>query len=383
MDVEVERKIWAHSGDSHFIEPDDLWKQILAPDLASRMPWSERTGENEETVHIDGTAFTRQLPKIMTKKINGMSMAELSSRPPGARDLRARMADLDQEGVWAEVVYSSLGLWEGALRDRGLLRAAAAAENEWKANVAQAIAPDRLVLVASIPLRDVDDAIAEAHHAASLGLKAVGLPAPGMPNSPTYDHSVPQLNDDHWEPLWTALEELGLVGAFHIGGDPGEHTIYRGPGGAVLNHTNSTYSGQRAAMLMVASGALDRHPGFKMLVSEAGASWVPFLGDRMEEAYRQHAMFVRPVLQRSPREILYDQVYTSFQHDLSAIPTLTAHGYDKVLWGSDYPHLEGTFGHTQKTLHELFDDQPVEVTHRITQGAFKELFPHVSDPPSP
>ena len=51
------------------------------------------------------------------------------------------------------------------------------------------------------------------------------------------------------------------------------------------------------------------------------------------------------------------------------------------MWGSDYPHLEGTFGHTQKTLHELFDDVDPEVSYRIRLGAFKELFPHVSDPP--
>jgi predicted TIM-barrel fold metal-dependent hydrolase len=380
--AEDDRKIWAHSGDSHFIEPLDLWRQILPESLASRMPWSEPTGENEETVHVDGHSFVRPLPRIATKKIGGVSMAELSSRPPGARDLRARLGDLDREGIWGEVVYSSLGLWEGAIHDTELLRSAAAAENEWKAIQAQAIAPDRLVLVASLPLRDVGDAVAEARHAAGLGLRAVGLPAPGLPNSTTYDHSVPPLNDAQWEPLWTTLEELGLVGAFHIGGDPGEHTIYRGPGGAVLNHTNSTYSGQRAAMLMVASGALDRHQGLKILISEAGASWVPFLGDRMEEAYRQHSMFVRPSLSRGPREILFEQVYASFQHDRSAIPTMTAMGYDNILWGSDYPHLEGTFGHTQKTLHELFDDQPEAVAYRITQGAFKELFPHVSDPPA-
>jgi len=46
------------------------------------------------------------------------------------------------------------------------------------------------------------------------------------------------------------------------------------------------------------------------------------------------------------------------------------------------PHLERTYGHTQKTLHELFDDQPPDVTQRITIGAFKDLFPHVSDPPA-
>jgi hypothetical protein len=102
----------------------------------------------------------------------------------------------------------------------------------------------------------------------------------------------------------------------------------------------------------------------------------------MNEGYRQHHMFVRPTLSAPPKEILYRQVYTSFQHDETAPAALWAMGYHNVLWGSDYPHLEGTFGHTQKTLHELFDDVDPEVSHRIRLGAFKELFPHVGDPPS-
>ena len=119
-----------------------------------------------------------------------------------------------------------------------------------------------------------------------------------------------------------------------------------------------------------------------MLISEGGATWVPFLGDRMNEGYRQHGMFVRPTLSRLPKEILYRQVYASFQHDESAPAANAAMGYNNVMWGSDYPHLEGTFGHTQKTLHELFDDCTPAVRERITRGAFNELFPHVAAPPA-
>jgi len=108
---------------------------------------------------------------------------------------------------------------------------------------------------------------------------------------------------------------------------------------------------------------------------------VPFLADRMTEAYRQHHMMVRPKLQRTPREILYQQVYASFQHDETAISALTANGYPNVMWGSDYPHMEGTFGHTQETLHGLFDDVPDDVAYRITVGAFLDLFPSVGIPP--
>jgi predicted TIM-barrel fold metal-dependent hydrolase len=178
-----------------------------------------------------------------------------------------------------------------------------------------------------------------------------------------------------------------MVLAIHIGTDPVDLSqgkvgvAYRGPGGAVMNYTETTFSGQRAAMKLVASGALDRHPGLKVLISEGGATWIPFLGDRMREGYRQHHMAVRPKLSRDPKDILMTQVYASFQHDESAVAAFDAMGYRNVMFGSDYPHMEGTYGHTQDTLKELFDGVSEETRLRITQGAFFELFPHV--PPVP
>ncbi len=177
-----------------------------------------------------------------------------------------------------------------------------------------------------------------------------------------------------------------MVLAFHVGTDPIDigsaqvGVVYRGPGGAVLNYTETTFSGQRAAMKLVASGALDRHPNLRVLVAEGGATWVPFLADRMTEGYRQHHMAVRPKLSRSPKEILYSQVYASFQHDASAVAALTGMGYRNVMWGSDYPHMEGTFGHTQETLHGLFDGVADDVRKRITVDTFLELFLGVGAP---
>ena len=132
---------------------------------------------------------------------------------------------------------------------------------------------------------------------------------------------------------------------------------------------------------LIACGALDRHPDLRILVSEGGATWGPFLADRMDEGYRQHGAAVRPRLSKLPSEFLYTQVYASFQHDRSAVQANAAMGWKNVMWGSDYPHYEGTYGHTQKTLHELFDDASPEVSHRIRIGAFQELFPHVPAPP--
>jgi predicted TIM-barrel fold metal-dependent hydrolase len=190
-----------------------------------------------------------------------------------------------------------------------------------------------------------------------------------------------------WEPLWATAEEANIVIGFHIGSDAkdpsGEgNRAFRGPGGAVLNYVETTFGGQRAAMMMVTSGALDRHPDLKVLVSEGGATWVPFIADRMDEGYRQHGVYVRPKLSRLPSEIIYEQVYASFQHDKSAVAASTAMGYKNVLWGSDYPHLEGTFGHTQETLRGLLDGVDAATAYRITRGAFLELFPEVGEPPA-
>ena len=376
MDELDSGKIWANSGDSHFLEPEDLWTTILPAKQAARMPRSEKISDDEEIVHVDGESFHRKLPAIMTKRgADGLTIAELSVRPPGARDMRERVKDLDNEGVWAEVMYASLGLWSNMINDQTLVREAAHAQNEWMVTEIKAVAPDRLVPAGQMPLLSVDDAVAEIQHIADIGLHIASLPtgvAPGMPD----------WNDNAWEPLWASAEEAGIVLGFHIGTDGGTQVIARGPGGAVINYVETTYGGQKVATKLVACGALDRHPNLRVLISEGGATWVPFLGDRMNEGYRQHGMFVRPTLSRLPKEILFSQVYASFQHDESAPAANHAMGYKNVMWGSDYPHLEGTFGHTQKTLHELFDDCTPDVRERVTSGAFRELFPHVSHPPA-
>ncbi len=324
-------------------------------DRSSRRSWrhgcrgASATGD-DEIVHVDGQSFPAQAAEARHQEGQRRPRHHGAEHPPtGARDIRARLADLDQEGVWGEVIYPSLGLWNPLIKDPELVRTASRAENEWIASEIQASRPTAWCPQRSCRLLTVQHAVDEVYHVAEIGLHAVSLPT-GLPEG------VDDYNRDSWNRSGRPSTRTGLVLSFHIGSDGSDTaSMYRGPGGAVLNYVETTFGGQRSAMKMVTSGALDRHPTIKVLVSEGGATWVPFIGDRMNEGYRQHGMFVRPTLSAMPKEILYRQVYASFQHDESAVGAYTAMGYRNVLWGSDYPHLEGTFGHTQKTLHELFD----------------------------
>lgn len=372
-------KIWANSGDSHFLEPENLWRDNLPPRLAELMPRAVKDADGEwETVYIDGMAFRRKLPTSAAREF----MEATNNRAPGAGDVALRLKDLDQEGVWAEVVFPSLGMWSSSFRTPEALREAIKVSNDWAFETLENFSP-RLVSTAQVSTLDVGDAIDELQRVAEMGFRAVYLPVQPHPLQKDY-------NRDEWETFWATAEEANMVIAFHIGTDPVDLTNkngvsgqvrFRGPGGAVLNYTETTFGGQRAVMKLVASGALDRHPNLKVLVSEGGATWVPFIADRMIEGYRQHAMAVRPKLKRDIREIIYTQVYASFQHDKSAVAVAQYMGYRNVMWGSDYPHMEGTYGHTQQTLHELFDDIDPQTKERITVGAFLELFPDV--PPLP
>lgn len=373
----VPKKIWANSGDSHFMEPADLFDNGLPKSLADRMPKS-RKFDGYEIVTVDGQEFRRNMPKPGK---DGETMSDLvNKRAPGANDPKLRLKDLDEEGIWAEVTFPSIGIWASSIRSPDLMREGIKVLNDWARDYIMKASP-RLVPTASVSLLDVDDAVAEVERSAENGFRAVFLPTAPPHGQKPYHYL------DHWDPLWTALEANNMVLAFHIGTEPVDAdqqfgVVYRGPGGAVLNYTQTTFGGQIATMQMVASGALDRHPNLKVLVSEGGATWGPFLGDRMNEGYRQHGMYVRPQLSKPPKEFIYEQVYASFQHDESAVAAMQHMGWRNVMWGSDYPHLEGTFGHTQKTLHELFDDVPEEVRKRITVGAFQDLFPEVGPPPA-
>jgi predicted TIM-barrel fold metal-dependent hydrolase len=372
----TDTKIWANSGDSHFMEPDDLWRSSLPPRLADLVPRAEKDPDGLwETVHVDGQSFRRRLPNI-----KALEFAAASEKAPGARDLDLRLKDLDNEGIWAEVVFPSLGMWASSFRTPEVLREAMRVSNDWALSEIIGKSP-RYVPTAQVSTLDMDDAVNELKRVAGMGFKAVFLPVSPHPLQKDY-------NDDSWEPFWTVAEDAGLVIAFHIGTEPVDMAsggamgvTYRGPGGAVMNYTETTFGGQRAVMKVVASGALDRHPNLKVLVSEGGATWVPFLADRMEEGYRQHSMAVRPKLNRSPKEIIYSQVYASFQHDESAVGAVTGMGYNNVMWGSDYPHMEGTFGHTQLTLNHIFDGVNAQVRDRILVGTFHELFPDAGVPP--
>ena len=140
-------KIWANSGDSHFIEPHDLWSKNLPARLADLMPRSERSEDGEyDTVYVDGQSFTRKLPSSARAEF-----FEASNKAEGAADVTKRLVDLDHEGIWGEVIFPSLGMWNALFRTPEALREAMRVSNDWAADTIMRESP-RLVPTAQVSM---------------------------------------------------------------------------------------------------------------------------------------------------------------------------------------------------------------------------------------
>jgi predicted TIM-barrel fold metal-dependent hydrolase len=345
-------KMRVHSGDSHVLEPNELFTSRLPADLGARAPRTERD-ERVETIFVDNKVQRRSRNDYLD-----------SFRPPGAYDLAARLDDLDEEGVWGQLVFPSLGLWICLIEDPVLSTRCSQIYNDWLKEEYLDRSP-RIVGAAVMPMASVDECVAELERVAALGYKAVFMPTT-VADDANYGLEL-------WDPFWHAASDAGVLVAFHIGTGVG-NSNYRGRGRMIVNYCETTYPGMRVVTQLVASGVLDTHPELNVMIAEGGASWVPALAQRMNESYRQHGPLVEPKLSMLPSELIYRQVYSSFQHETTAVAAVEAMGYRNVMWGDDYPHLEGTYGHTQKALHDTFDGVAPDTVASITRGTFESLF---------
>jgi predicted TIM-barrel fold metal-dependent hydrolase len=319
-----------------------------------------------EFIYIDGklVRYNRfgRFKEIAEQDGHGHLIAQMF--PPGATDPVARLADMDSQGVWSELLFPSRGLWIYLAEDPELTIWLARIYNDWVLDTYMNTSA-RFVGTAVIPLHDLDLASEEVHRVAGLGYQAVCLPCTPPPER--------RYNSEEYEPFWSLLEEAGLRACFHVG--TGEDPKYEsGAGGAIISYVDTYTPAQRALCYLVAAGVLERHPILQVAFIECGASWLVALMERMNESYLNQPMFIRPKLRELPGEYVRRQVHVSFQHDRAALRSLDLTGLEAVMFGTDYPHPEGTWPDTQATLAEVFQGVPDDVAAAVAGGNFARLF---------
>ncbi len=362
------------SADSHVSEPMDLWTRYLPEHLRAYGPRIEqRDGVQclmvEDTVIRRLTAIGR--PDAVESSVEAadpLHAAETSEQQKtfwqGASDPDLRLKDLDKDGVWGEVIYPNLAFFCCfRIKSPELQVASARVYNDWVADRFIG-SSERFAPVALVPVNDIDASVEELERAAKCGFRAVLMPAhvDGRP-----------YNDRAYEKLWSAAEALRMPLTFHAGTGRTQ-TPAHGDGGAIINYVVVVGAPMETVAYLCGAGILERHPALRVVMVECGSGWLAWALHAMDDAFREHQMWVRPKLKMLPSEYFRRQGAVTFQYDPVGIANLPFTGERCLMWGSDYPHPEGTWPNSRKVLERQLQGVADGTIQRIVCDNAADLY---------
>jgi predicted TIM-barrel fold metal-dependent hydrolase len=352
----------------HKVISTDSHVDVPAGELAKRAPKEfrdkvamVRLSEDD----LDEAAKAKALRR-MERMMSKMDDEDRERTRAGGWEPDVRIKDQDREGVWGEVIFGPLFFDNSP--DPELDLSISRAFNDWAAEVFnQSAHRERFAVSAALAVADIPSAVAEVERAAGMGFRCINLPAqqPQLPyNRPDYD------------PLWAALQDSGLVVNFHIGTGhvpQGE----RGPGGPTINYVLFAQGdGPHVVSYLTAGGVCQRFPRLQWAVVESGAAWLAWVLESLDQIYQKHHMFHRDIdmLELLPSEYFKRQGHACFMDDVVAVHNRQFTTCETLMFGTDYPHHEGTFPHTQEVIDRIFAGVPEAETALIVGGNAAKLY---------
>jgi predicted TIM-barrel fold metal-dependent hydrolase len=365
---DVRSRYFLLSADCHVVEPPDLWEKRVDTAFRHRLPRQEVDASGVKWQVIEGHRPTR----IADIKLEG---EDLERSRAGSRDPAERRRDHARDGIDAEVIYPTFGLMMWSSPDVELHKQMSRVYNDWVMEVFGADL-DTMAPAGTIAPLDIEWSVAEIHRLANMGFKHIMFPVqPGK--GP--DGRLLGYNLGLFDPLFSAMEDVGLPISFHVGTGKDPRTS-GGSGGAVINYVwNALTPAIEPVTQLCSSGVLERHPNLRFATVEAGIGWLPWTLHVMDEAYHKHHMWAYPKLGMLPSEYWKRQGYATFQDDPPGMELLHHLGADRLLWGNDYPHHEGTWPHSDeaidRTMGHLDDSQRRAILGETAAGLYGFAIP--------
>ncbi|MCU1486550.1 MAG: amidohydrolase [Actinomycetia bacterium] len=304
-------------------------------------------------------------------------------------DPDVRLRDLEADGVVAEVIFVNAA-WPFAPtgisdfrqpprddgssgRERELQTAGKRAYHRWLGELCQAHPGRRVGVGVLYPIDDVQETIDDLELMRSLGVGAVMCPPPVL--------SAPALWDRCLDPVWAKLAELDMPVHLHAGWgeklDP-RVSLRRpdspefDPGVQAISDIEMFWYPRRALWLLTFGGVLDRHPGLKVVFTELNADWVPTYLRQMDGIYDDYLRSARKLnqhLSMPPSEFWKRQCFVGASSiSRNEVALRDEIGLETMMFGTDYPHNEGTWPTTVKWLQRAFEDIPEADVRAILGG---------------
>jgi predicted TIM-barrel fold metal-dependent hydrolase len=170
--------------------------------------------------------------------------------------------------------------------------------------------------------------------------------------------------------FWDAADEVGLPVNFHIG----ENIKFesRGAFGSLTLQHVAPF--RKPLGQLIFGGVFDRHPNLKVVFTEGGISWIPTALQDAEMIYDSYDTMLQPALKHRPSYYWHNNCYGTFQNDLLGLKLLEYIGVDRIMWATDYPHAESSFGYTWSSMKSIVDATSPDDARKILGGTALELY---------
>ena len=306
----------------------------------------------------------------------GVDVASQAGQMAGAWDSKRRLEEMNGDGVVAEVIFPGGSFETISPFDVGLMTyqypqtpetwlEGCRAYNRWLADFCAEV-PGQRAGVGLITVDDIDVAVTEIRW---LRDNAVT----GGIILPTDTNGHPYYNHPRYEPLWAVCEDLEMPVHSHSGWTPnyGDH---KGSLGIFLYEI--TWWAHRPFHFLTWSGVFERHPKLRFVMTEQGATWVvPALAALDGHYELPKFKHMRRELPRRPSEYFKSNCYIGgASMDADVVQLRHEIGIDKLMWGSDYPHIEGTWPHTAEKLGLAFAGVPRDECQKVLGDNAAEVY---------
>ncbi|GAA5149040.1 amidohydrolase family protein [Pseudonocardia eucalypti] len=367
------------STDDHLIEPPGVWSDRLPAKHRELGPRIVARSRGEGVPPADVWAYEGRIyPYIGLNAVAGKKPEEFGMEPtrydemiPGCYDPKARLRDMDLDGVWGAMSFPSFPRFAGTVflegEDRELARLCVRAWNDFSIDEWCATAPDRLIPLVILPLWDVEACVAEIHRTAAKGAKAISFPENPVPLG------LPSFHTDHWDPVFSAAEETGLPLCLHFGtSGSAPKTAPEAPFAVTiaLFGCNSMY----ATTDLLFSPVFHRHPELKVGLSEGGIGWMPYLLERVDGTWERHRFYQNVNQDVRPSELFYRHMHGCFIDDRFGVKVRHDVGVDHITWECDYPHSDSYWPKSRAYAAEVLADVPDDEVHKIVELNTRRLY---------
>ena len=331
--------------DSHLVEPPDLWTSRMSSkwgDLVPHVKWDDNFKEEAWFVGDQRLAPVASAAQAGWPEFAPAHPPRWEDADPHTWDAKLRLERMDEYGVWAQVLYPNVALFNSALLKEGnddltleYIRAYNDYQTEWCS-----AAPDRLIAVTTLPFWDLDATLAEIARCAEMGHR--GIVFSQDPSA----FGLPHLTDPHWDRMWATAQELRQPVNFHIAsgdlslltntGHPsvGERALYASVGVSFF------LSNARTIANLVCGGICHRFPELSFVSVESGVGWIPFALDALDWQWKNCGVAQEhPEYDLLPSEYFRRQIYGCFWfEEEGAMYALERLGPDNILYETDFPH---------------------------------------------